>query len=280
MQAIGNTARVNLEANQMDGSANSFESTEQQNFGSLRGRVALIINAASAIGEATALALSIAGAQIGVVARNRERLELLAGRIEARGGQVLALVADISIEAEILSAIDEIRFNFGRLDILVNNAAMLDSSQLGVVETERWQQIIENNLLGLIYALQAATRVMKLQGWGHIVNVSLMPECAMASGMGVYVATNSGTIAFLEELRQQVSQYGIRVTAVKSSPVAVTELPENIVDPSSCEREHQWFNSSTVLQPVNIATSILYALTQPDHANVNEILIQFTNTDS
>ena len=132
----------------MDGTANSFQLTQPQTSDSLKGRVALIVNALSWIGEATALALSKAGVQIGIVAQSRERLMLLARRIETHGGQVLVLVADISIEAEMLSAIDELRFNFGRLDILINNGAMLDFNQLEVADTQTWQRIIENNLLG------------------------------------------------------------------------------------------------------------------------------------
>lgn len=257
----------------MDGTANSFQLTQPQTSDSLKGRVALIVNALSWIGEATALALSKAGVQIGIVAQSRERLKLLARRIETHGGQVLVLVADISIEAEMLSAIDELRFNFGRLDILINNGAMLDSNQLEVADTQTWQRIIENNLLGQMYAIQAATRVMKLQQSGHVVNVSLMAECATAPDMGAIAATKSGTIAFLEELRQQVSQYGIRVTVVKLGPVT-TELLNNIVDPTRCKWDRQWFNSRTVLQPEDITPSILYALIQPAHINVNEILIQ------
>lgn len=246
-----------------------------QQSGKLIGKVALVTGASSGIGEATALALAAQAALVVIAARRTERLESLAQRILKLGGQVAFAVIDVTSEEQILSLVEEIQFNLGRLDILINNAGIVDNSPIATADTDNWRRMFNTNVLGLMYATQAAVRVMKRQQSGHIVNISSTAGRGVSAGIGAYCATKWSVNAFSEGLRQEVSTDNIRVTVIEPGPVA-TELVDGISNAEIRSSVQQWFDSMTVLQPEDIAEAIVYALTQPARVNVNEILIRPT----
>lgn len=247
-----------------------------QQSGKLIDKVALVTGASSGIGEATALALASEGVLVVIAARRQERLELLAERISKLGGQVAFAVVDVAREEQVLSLVEEIQFNLDRLDILINNAGIVDNSPIATADTDNWRRMFDTNVLGLMYTTQAAVRVMKRQQSGHIVNISSTAGRSVAPGISAYCATKWSVNAFSEGLRQEVSADKIRVTVVEPGPVA-TELSQHILDPAIRKQVQQWFDSMTVLQPEDIAAAIVYALTQPARVNVNEILIRPTS---
>jgi NADP-dependent 3-hydroxy acid dehydrogenase YdfG len=244
----------------------------------LTGRVALVTGASSGIGEATALALSAAGAKVAISARRRERLDALAARIRDGGGDAFVVVADFAKEDEAQRAVREAEAHFGRLDILVNNAGVMYLEPVATADLARWRHMFELNVLGLIAATQAALPGMTARRDGHIVNVSSTAgrvSNAMAAG---YSGTKFGVVAFSEGLRKEVYKDGIRVTVIEPGVVA-TELREHIAHAATQQSINAWAESMRQLQPEDVANAIVFCVSQPAHVNINEVLMRPTDQE-
>src|SRR5438874_816469 len=130
----------------------------------LTGKVALVTGASSGIGEATALALAAAGAQVAGAARRTDRLNALIKRITDAGGQAIAIPADVADETQVRTMVHTAYERWGRLDILVNNAGVMLLGPIEGAQTEDWRRMVNINLLGLMYATHAALPLMREQG--------------------------------------------------------------------------------------------------------------------
>lgn len=245
----------------------------------LQGKVALVTGASSGIGEATALALAEEGARVVAAARRSDRLEALVRRIEGQRGQAIALMVDVGDEAQVREMVRRAHDRWGRLDLLINNAGVMLLGQIEGANLQDWWRMVSINLLGLMYATHEALPLMKQQGGGHIVNVSSVAGRTVREGSAVYNATKWGVGAFSEALRQEVYKDRIRVTVIEPGAVA-TELQEHITDPAAREQIQGWIKAMTPLQSEDIAAAIVYAVTQPERVNVNEILIRPTEQGS
>ncbi len=244
----------------------------------LTGKVALITGASSGIGEATALALAAEGAAVAISARREDRLEELVKRISDNGGKAYPIVADVSEEAQANEIVQKAQQELGRVDILVNNAGLMLLGMIEGANTEDWRRMINTNVLGLMYATHAALPIMKQQGGGHIVNISSVAGRVARAGSGVYNASKYGVVAFSEALRQEVLKYKIRVTIIEPGAVA-TELTQHITDENAKKTTQDWIKTMTPLESEDIAAAIVYAVTQPQRVDVNEILIRPTEQE-
>jgi NADP-dependent 3-hydroxy acid dehydrogenase YdfG len=241
----------------------------------LDGKVVVVTGASSGIGEATAEALAGEGATVVVAARREERLSDLVGRIEGNGGRTLAVSCDVTDEGQAHALIQRAEEEFGRVDILVNNAGVMLLSKVGKGLSEQWRQMFEVNVLGLLYATDAAIEVMKRQGSGHIVNISSVAGRKVTRDTsGVYAGTKFAVNAISEGLRMELLEDNIRVTVVEPGAVE-TELPTHITDEEAKEGLSGLL-SLDILQAEDVANAIVYAVTQPDRVSVNEILIRPT----
>jgi NADP-dependent 3-hydroxy acid dehydrogenase YdfG len=246
--------------------------------GSLTGKVAVITGASSGIGEATAIALAAQGASIVVAARREDRLKSLAKRITDQGGKALTIVADVADEAHANEIIHKAHQEFGRVDILINNAGVMLLGLIDGANTEDWRRMINVNVLGMLYTTHAALPIMKQQKSGHIVNISSVAGRQARVGAGVYNVTKWGVGAFSEALRQEVTSYNIRVTIVEPGAVA-TELMEHVTDQKAKQQQSEWLKQIEPLESEDIAAAIAYAVTQPPRVNVNEMLIRPTQQE-
>jgi NADP-dependent 3-hydroxy acid dehydrogenase YdfG len=242
------------------------------------GPVALISGASSGIGEATAWALAAHGMRVVVAARRADRLEALVERIHQAGGQALALVTDITDELQVQAMVRRAQEHWGQLDILVNNAGLMLLGPIAGADTEDWRRMISTNLLGLLYATHAALPIMQAQGSGHIVNISSTAGRTARAGSGVYNATKWGVGALSEALRQECVSDHIRVTAIEPGMVE-TELASHITNASAREASLRRKRDITPLRSEDIANAIVYAVTQPPHVSVNEILVRPTEQE-
>ena len=241
----------------------------------LDGRVAVVTGASSGIGEATAEALAAEGAAVVAAARREERLSSLVERIEGSGGRALAVSCDVTDEDQAHALVQRAVEEFGRLDILVNNAGVMLLSNVSKGLSDQWRTMFEVNVLGLLYATEAAIEVMKRQGSGHLVNVSSVAGRKVTrTTNGVYAGTKFAVNAISEGLRQELIEDNIRVTIVEPGAVA-TELPDHITDEDARE-SLSGLMSIERLQAEDIARAITYAVTQPERVSVNEILIRPT----
>lgn len=245
----------------------------------LAGKVALVTGASSGIGRATALALAAAGARVAAVARRADRLQsLVADLTRDRGGRdatAIAVEADVTDEAAINRAVADVHARWGRLDVLVNNAGVMLLGPIAAADTEDWRRMMDTNVLGLMYATHAALPIMRAQGSGDVVNISSTAGRTARAGVGAYNASKWAVNAFSEALRQECVPHRIRVTVIEPGIVA-TELREHITNPAAKADIEQRAQSLTQLQSEDIANAILYAVSQPAHVCVNEILIRPT----
>lgn len=242
--------------------------------GQLTGKVALVTGASSGIGEATAKALAAAGATVVLAARRIDRLELLKAEL---GGATLAVELDVTDEASANRAVTTAVAELGRLDIVVNNAGVMLLGPILDADTEDWRRMISTNVLGLMYVTHAALPHLLTHG-GDLVQVSSVSGRVARAGSGAYNASKFAVNAFSEALRQEVTSRGVRVTLVEPGVVA-TELQSHTTHQGAKAALAQRVESMRPLQAVDIANAVLYAVTQPAHVAVNEILVRPTDQE-
>ena len=244
--------------------------------GQLDGKIAAVTGASSGIGEATALALAAEGAAVVLAARRKDRIDELAARIESQGGRALAVETDVTDEAQANAFVARASEELGGLDVLVNNAGVMLLGPVAGAPTEQWREMIDVNLLGLLYCTHAALPIMGSAGAGDIVNVASVAGRTAAFGSGVYNMTKWGVVGFSEALRQECARAGVRVTAIEPGWVD-TELQGHNEHPAVVAAMDRLIDKiDKVLEPEDIARTILFAVTQPQHVSINEVLIRPT----
>ncbi len=242
----------------------------------LEGKVAAITGASSGIGEATALALADAGAAVALGARRIDRVEALAERIGAAGGRAIAFEVDVTDEQAANAFVAAANERLGGLDVLVNNAGVMLLGPVDGADTDEWRQMLDVNLLGLLYCTHAALPLMTASGGGHVVNVSSVAGRRAGAGAAVYNMTKFGVTAFSEALRQEALHADIRVTCVEPGFVE-TELQGHNKNPLVLQGfEKMRDQVGEALEPGDIADAIRYAVTQPQHVSINEVLVRPT----
>ena len=241
----------------------------------LEGKVVVVTGASSGIGEATVLALAAEGAAVVAAARRKERLDGLVEEVSRNGGKAIAVECDVTNEEQAHALIQRAVDEYGSIDILVNNAGVMLLSTVGKSLSDQWRQMFEVNVLGLLYATDAAIEHMKEQGSGHLINISSVAGRKVTrASSGVYAGSKFAVVAISEGLRQELLDDSIRVTVVEPGAVA-TELTHHITDEDAREAV-SGLHQLDILHSEDIAEAIVYAVTQPDRVSVNEILIRPT----
>jgi clavulanate-9-aldehyde reducatase len=213
---------------------------------------------------------------VSLAARRQERIEALVERIGREGGHAHARETDVGDEEQARDFVQGTKDEFGRLDILVNNAGVMLLGPVAGAETEQWRRMVDVNLLGLLYCVHAALPIMGEQGSGHIVNLSSVAGRSANMGSAVYNLTKFGVNGFSEGLRQEVLHAGVRVTVVEPGFVE-TELQGHNENPAVLETiDRMREQAGKVLEAGDIARAILYAVSQPQHVAINEVLIRPT----
>jgi NADP-dependent 3-hydroxy acid dehydrogenase YdfG len=247
----------------------------------LEGTVALVTGASSGIGEATAQALAEHGAGVALVARRRDRLEELAHEISKSGAMAVPIEADVTERGEAEGAVQRAVEEFGRLDVLINNAGVMLLGPIADAPVEEWERMVNVNVLGLMYCakaalphlLEAAEREPRRAA--DLVNVSSVAGRVARLGSGAYNATKHAVGAFSESLRQEVTGRHVRVSLIEPGAVD-TELGSHN-RPEVREEMSKRFAGIRRLESIDIADAILYIVTRPRHVAVNEVLIRPTD---
>ena len=241
--------------------------------GALEGKVAAITGASSGIGEATAIAFADAGAKVSLGARRKDRLDALVERI---GDNALAIETDIGEEDQARAFVQRTKDELGGFDILINNAGVMLLGPLLAQQGDDWRTMANVNILGLIYCSHAGLAVMAEQKSGHVVNVSSVAGRIARAGSAVYNFTKWGVTGFSEALRQEAAHVNVRVTCVEPGFVD-TELQGHNTNPMVVEATQKMRDDiGKVLEADDIAQAILYAVSQPEHVSINEVLVRPT----
>jgi NADP-dependent 3-hydroxy acid dehydrogenase YdfG len=247
----------------------------------LDGTVALVTGASSGIGEATARRLAREGSSVALVARRRDRLEILAAQIQDAGGAALVVEADITDRTQAESAVQKTLDQFGQLDTLVNNAGLMLLGPVLGADPDEWDRMIAVNTQGLLYTTHAALpHLLRAAEDGRrkvadVVNISSVAGRTASNGFGVYNLTKFGVNGFTEALRQEVTKRHVRVGVLEPGGVTTELMSHNT---GTVREEIDHFHATTeTLTPEDIADGVAYMVTRPRHVSVSELWIMPTD---
>lgn len=230
----------------------------------LKGKTAIVIGASSGIGAAIGKYLADAGANVVLAARRKEKLDALVQEIHNKGnGKALAITADVTVEADVQRVAIKTKETFGHVDIMVNNAGLMLSSRVTEGETHDWEQMIDVNIKGVLYGINAVLPDMIKRASGHIINTASVSGYEVTKTSTVYSATKFAVRAISQGLEKELARTGVRVTNISPGMV---ETEPNTKRLASLDRKP--------LQTDDIARAVVYAASQPEYVNVNEITVR------
>ena len=181
---------------------------------SLKDKVAVVTGASQGIGRDTALALAQASAKVVVAARNEEKLTTLVNEIAAAGGEALAVKMDVADPDQVKAGFKQVLEKFGRLDILVNNAAVTRDGLAMRMKKDDWDAVIQTNLTGAHLCIQQALPTMMKARSGRIINISSVVAQSGNAGQANYVAAKAGLIGLTKAIAIEIASRGITVNAI------------------------------------------------------------------
>jgi 3-oxoacyl-[acyl-carrier protein] reductase len=187
---------------------------------SLKNKVAVVTGASQGIGRETALALAEAGAKVVVAARSEEKLTALAGAIAAAGGEAFAVKMDVADAEQVKAGFKQVIEKFGRLDILVNNAAVTRDGLAMRMKKDDWDAVLQTNLTGAHLCIQQALPTMMKARAGRIINISSIVAQMGNAGQANYVAAKAGLIGLTKAIAIEIASRGITVNAVAPGFIA------------------------------------------------------------
>jgi NADP-dependent 3-hydroxy acid dehydrogenase YdfG len=234
-------------------------------------KIALVTGASSGIGEAVALELSKAGHTIVVGARRTDRLQDLVSRIEASGGVARAHRLDVTSRDDFARVVSATYEEFGRVDVIVNNAGVMPLSPLSALKVSEWDQMVDVNIKGVLNGIAAVLPTMEAKGSGHIINVASIGAHRVSPTAAVYCATKYAVWAISDGLRQETDK--LRVTVI-SPGVVTSELADTISDDTARRAMNEF--RRIAIDPNAIGRAVRYAVEQPSDVDVSEIIVRPT----
>ncbi|MEH6499069.1 MAG: SDR family oxidoreductase [Pseudoalteromonas distincta] len=237
----------------------------------IQGKVILITGASSGIGEATARMLAQKGAKVVLGARRTDRLERLVAEIRESGEIAMARQLDVTQRDEVQAFVDAALNDFGRIDVIINNAGVMPLSPLAALKVEEWDRMIDVNIRGVLHGIAAVLPIMQKQGRGQVINVASIGAHSVSPTAAVYCATKYAVWAISDGLRQESPE--IRVTTI-SPGVTESELAESISDEQG--REQMKAFRKVAISASAIARAICFAVEQPDDVDTSEIIVRPT----
>ena len=238
-------------------------------------KVAVITGASSGLGAETARHLVEAGAKVALGARRLDRLEALARELGSDNATVFKV--DVSEREQVQAFVDHAVATFGRIDVMINNAGVMPLAPLELLAFDDWNQCIDVNVKGVLWGIGAALPHFKAQKSGQFINVSSVAGHRVSPGGAIYSATKYAVRVISEALRQEVKPYNIRTTVL--SPGAVdTELPGSVKAQEVAEGVAQFY-AATAIPASSFARCVLFAMSQPEDVDINEILFRPTRQE-
>ncbi|UOQ69446.1 SDR family oxidoreductase [Hymenobacter volaticus] len=234
----------------------------------LQNQVVVITGASSGMGAATARKLVQLGAKVVLAARREDQLQALVAEL---GEHAHYVRTDVSQRADMDNLIQQAIARFGRVDVLWNNAGVMPVSFFDEYQVEEWERMIDINLKGVLYGIQAVLPHMLERGTGHILATSSTAGFKTHAGTGVYSATKFAVRAVMETLREELAGQ-IKVSTIYPGSV-MTELGHDITSPKIGAMVSQ-MPPMQRLTADDIANAVVYLLSQPAHVAVNDLLIR------
>jgi NADP-dependent 3-hydroxy acid dehydrogenase YdfG len=240
----------------------------------LNDTVVAITGASSGIGEATARLLATRGAPVVLGARRLERIDAIAQDIRDAGGRAITCPTDVTRADDLRRLVATTVAEFGRIDVLVNNAGIAPLSPVADLDTEGWAAMIDVNLRGVLHGIAAALPAFRTQGRGHLVTTVSTAGLTISPTMAVYAATKNAVRTLLEGLRQESTDGTLRVTAISPGYVQ-TNLADSMPDQTIRAQIRENMRARAI-PPVAVARAVAFAIEQPPDVEIGEIAIRPT----
>ncbi|APA00759.1 SDR family oxidoreductase [Flavobacterium commune] len=240
----------------------------------IKNKVVVITGASSGLGEAAAKHLAELGATVVLGARRFNKIEKLAKDIQEVGGKSLAISVDVTNLEQVKKMVDTAVQQFGRVDVIINNAGIMPLSPMDRINVAEWNTMIDVNIKGVLNGIAAVLPYMKEQKSGQIINTSSVAGHKIFNGSAVYSATKYAVRALTEGLRMEVKQYNIRTTIVCPGAVK-TELLEHITE-ADIQQANKDYVGEVGISPDSFARVVAFAISQPEDVDINEIIFRPT----
>lgn len=226
----------------------------------LTDKIAVVTGAGSGIGEAIATLLHEEGVKVILAGRNKDKLQNVANQLAQDSVKVVP--TDVTKKEEVDELIKIAQQTFGGLDIVINSAGQMLSSKITDYQVDEWDSMIDVNIKGTLYTVQAALPTMLEQSSGHLINIASISGFEVTKSSTIYSATKAAVHTITQGLEKELAKTGVKVTSI--SPGMVDTAITAAYNPTDRKK----------LEPQDIAEAVLYALTQPKHVNVNEITVR------
>ena len=215
----------------------------------LKGKIALITGGSRGIGKAIALALAEEGVNVAITGRNEEKLKAVVQEIEQKGVKSVYAVFDITSKTEVYGALEKLQKDFGKIDVLVNNAGIAAFGGILEMEDEKWEEIVKTNLFGAYYVVKAVVPNMVERKSGDIINISSTAGLKGNAMTSAYSASKFGLIGMSESMMLELRKQNIRVTTLMPSTIA-SDMSKEVLKITDG-------NPEKVLQPEDFAELVV-----------------------
>ncbi|WP_183578679.1 SDR family oxidoreductase [Mucilaginibacter sp. X5P1] len=239
----------------------------------IKGKVVAITGASSGIGKATAILLAERGAKVVLGARSEDRLKELTLQIENSGGEAAYIITDVKQRNNLTALVNLACEQYGKLDVLINNAGIGPISSFDDLCVEDWEEMIDVNFKGTLYGIAAALPVFRRQGFGHVINVISTAGLKIVPQQGIYAATKNAVRTITEALRQEAGDK-LRVTGISPGFIN-TDFAESMTNPD-VKAQIIATRDKMAISPDAIARAIAFAIEQPVDVDVGDIVIRPT----
>lgn len=240
-------------------------------------KIVVITGASSGIGASTAKLLAQNGNSVVLGARREDRLQKITSEIEQKGGSAIYRICDVTDLAQVQALAQAAIDKFHRIDVWINNAGLMPCSELSKGRVDEWNQMIDVNLKGTLYGIDAVLPIMRQQQAGQIINIASVAGHRVSIGSSVYSATKAAVLALSESLRQEEAQAksNIRITVISPGAIA-TELTDHVKDPQTKQQLDKFYENYAISAD-RVAQSINFAIDAPADTTLNEIIIRPTS---
>ncbi|USX19721.1 SDR family oxidoreductase [Oxalobacteraceae bacterium OTU3REALA1] len=238
----------------------------------IENKVVLITGGSTGIGAEVARLLASRGAKVAIAARRKDKLDQVVAEIEAAGGTAKAYSLDVTDKKQVEAVVAAAVADFGKLDVLINNAGLMPIRPMSEVNTDEWDAMIDVNLKGTLYGIAAVLPRFLAQQSGHIINLSSVAGIKVfAPGGTVYSGTKFAVSAITEGLRQEVGDQ-IRVTSI--APGAVDSDLKHSTSGTAAETVMDFYKQA--IPAASVARAVAFAIEQPADVDINEIVLRPT----
>lgn len=239
----------------------------------LRGNVAIVTGASSGIGEAVAELLAQQGARVALAARRVDQLEALRARLahSAPEAQTMVVACDVREPSDVEHMVQHVLDRWGQVDILVANAGFGYRNPIVDGDIQRWKDLLDTNVYGLLLTLKYGVPPMLARHSGHVVVTSSVAGRVVTPGGGVYCGSKFAATAIAEALRMEVAREGVRVTTIEPG-VVISDFQR--VAEYGPEVLPNMLKGAEPLIAADIARAVIFALQQPGHVGIHELVIR------